>query len=412
MSELTFDEIKAKVDSGDMDVINGLVFGSINPVVPQQQPETPAPVEQPDETPEEETVTPSHNEEIEKARNYAALVEKREREERERLQKEKEELLRKTKEIEDKYKEEQKTKEEVLRRLQQLESQNVGSTEQTSQEDDEFVSDFAKRTRQEVEELKRMVGTLSENDPTIRGLKEGLDSVLTELNTEKEKRKELEEKEKQEKLQNQMFDNISKFQSKYPELKTEKHIKDLNEDYVKFRKDISYLSGARSVPELEKAIDEYYNNGKIKELADKNGIKPVSEYDKITKLMKIIDLKDGVKYNPATGNYDPIVDDVGVQVRYRSLDEAYKVENFYDEMSRVRKQSYTDVKNKLDTFNNAPVTLPNNTTTSFNGAMSPAQISEAINLPTMDRNWYKDPNKFAIVNAAYNALGLQAPDKK
>jgi septal ring factor EnvC (AmiA/AmiB activator) len=195
-----------------------------------------------------------------------------------------------------------------------------------------------------------------------------------------------------------------------PELQTKRSIKELNEDFLRFRKDISYISNAKNVQELERAIEEYYKGGDIKNIADRNGIKPVDEYDKLAKLMEVIDLKDGLKFNNRTGEYEPILDDGGNRIRYRSLEEAYKINNYYDEINKARKQAFKDVNNKLTTLQNAPVTLPQTVTTSLDEHYTTEQMREILNMPV--NQWKNDPRKRQMVEKVYSDLGIPLPKVK
>ena len=128
--------------------------------------------------------------------------------------------------------------------------------------------------------------------------------------------------------------------------------------------------------------------------------------------MELMDAKDGVKFNTSTGNYEPIVDDLGNQVRYRSLEEVYRINNYYDELNKQRQKAYTDVNNKLSAFNSAPVTLTTSQTTSVSERLSEDQIREGINIPLTDRNWANNPVKRELVEKAYLAAGTTPPSTR
>lgn len=406
---MTSEQIKAGIDSGDMNIINGVISGEIKEISMVE--ESPQIEVQQDTNQPVDTPTVDHiQDEIEQARLYAEMVERRAKEDKEKILREKEDLLRKQIEAENKLKQEIEAKEEIANRLRQLEeTKNSLSTEQNSQtvdEDDQYVSEFTKRTRQMVEELQSRSAV---DDPVVKQMYEELNRLKEDREADIARKREIEEKEKQEKLKKMVYENITQFQQKFPELRTEAPIAKVNEEYERFRNDISYLSGARSVIELETAINEYYNNGKIKELADKNGVKPVQDYDKLVKIMELMDAKDGVKFNVSTGNYEPIVDEFGNQVRYKSIEEVYRLNNFYDEINKARKQAYNDVNKKLEVFNNAPVSLSNSQTVSVADRLTEDQVREGLNIPLKNRNWANDPATRELVERAYLTAGTTPP---
>lgn len=404
---LTYDEIKQKIAEGDPDILNGVISGTLFQEQPEQE-VSQEPIQQPEidvqavETVPVQPVVDPVQEEIERARLYAEMVAKREKEKEE-------EYLKKLQDRETALKKEQQAKEEMEARLRQLEQMmnNKSTTVQTDQtttddDEDEYVSEYAKRTRQKLEELSAKYG---ESD--FKQISDELSRLKQEIEAEKELKRSLLEKEEKEKSQQRLFDSIRQFQLTYPELQTSKNIKELNEEYLKFRKDISYISNASTVKELEKAVADYFNGGDVRKIAEQNGIKPFEDYDKFTKIMDLIDLKEGIKYDPNIGDYVPITDETGTRVRYRSLEEAYKVNNFYDEVNRARKQAYRDVNNKLNQLKSSPVTLGNDQTTTFNANYDAATIKQLINMPVSE--WKHDPRKRQMVEKAFRDIGMEPP---
>lgn len=138
MKEMTKDQIQEGIQKGDMTIINGVISGeiqaveAIQPQVEQPATQTDIPVVENKEQPPAQTpIIDPYQEEIESARRYAEMTEKRYKEENERIYREKEELLRKQREAEDKLKQEIAAKEDIAKRLRQLEEmQNTHSTVQ------------------------------------------------------------------------------------------------------------------------------------------------------------------------------------------------------------------------------------------------------------------------------------------
>lgn len=346
----------------------------------------------------EPTVDPVQ-EEIERTRRYNEMLDRQRREEHD-------DYIRKLKEKEDQIAKEKKAREELQNSLQELQSLKKSTTDADTQntDDDEYVSEYTKQTRRMVEELKASVGS---DNPVVKKLIDEVEKIKTDYNSEKERNEQF-QREKAEKLaQEKLFDNIRNFQNGVPELKTSKDIVDIDSDYQRFRKDIAYLTKARSSEDVEKAIDEYNRGGTVKELADKNGIKPVEDYDKYMSVVELLDLKEGIKYDPVLGKHIPILDENGVQVRYRSMDEAYRVKNFYSNISNAKREAYKDVSKKLTEFKQSPTLLPSNNTDSFSSGMTLEQERELLN---MDPNrWINDPEKRRLVEIVYSKRGLEMP---
>lgn len=403
---LSYEEIKKKIDAGDQETINGVIDGSI---VPEQVEVPQSTVDQiPVETTVEDiqqvtepTPNPLFNE-LEQQRKYAEMLAKREQEKQE-------EYFRKLEEYTENLNKEKKAKEELENRLRQLELQidnksTISQNDQTSldtSDEDQFVSDYAKKTRQALEELQKKF-------PEVTQITEELNSLKQVIASEKKEKEMIAAEEAKKRQQQQLFDSIREFQIANPELQTKKNIKELNDEYLQFRKDISYITNSKSIQELENAIEDYFKGGETKTKADQNGIKPIDDYEKFVKIMELIDLKEGVKYDPKKGDYIPITDDTGARIRYRSLSEAYKINNYYDELNNARKKAYQDVNRKLTQINGGPVVLAPTQTSTFETTMTADQIREIINWPVS--MWKNNPQKRAMVEQAYSAIGSRMPN--
>lgn len=392
----------------DLETINAVLSGNIvigsqedANIIPQQTESTP--VEgQPkveDDIQSQPVVDPLEDE-IERQKRYTEMLEKRRREEYETY-------LREKQDTEKKLNEERKNREELEKRLQELEQlkKERPSENSTSIDDDEeYQNEYTKRTRRMIEELKQEVGY---NNPAVQQLIDKVNRIETEYETEKAERKKFQDQKKQNEDREKFLNGIRQFLINHSEIKPSRDITEIDEDYKRFRQDIAYLSKAQSVVELERAIDDYKKNGKIKELADQNGIKPVQDlatYDLITEL---VDFKDGVKYDSSLGKHVPILDENGVQVRYRSLDEAFNVKNYYENLTNSKRQAYRDVSAKLEQINNAPVVLKDEQLDSFSTGLTVDQEQEIINMHP--KEWINNPEKKKLVELVYNKRGLEIP---
>jgi hypothetical protein len=337
--------------------------------------------------------------EYERQKKYNEFLEKKAQEEHNRamfeLKRREEELAK-----------ERAAKEELEKKLQQLSAikQNEPSNSITTQEeDDEYASEYAKRTRQMVEDLKNRVG----DNPVV----DELVTKINEIQSDFQQRKQAEAREKAEREQrekeNRVFENIRDFQRRFPELQTSKDIKDIDQEYTNFRKDIAFLINAKESYQVDKAIEDYFKGGEVRKQADERGIKAIPDFEKYNNIADLIDIKNGIQRDPITGQYVPILDDDGVQVRYRSLDEVYKLKNHENEIINARKQSYHEISKKLETLQNVNVTIKPDKTSPIAGGYTPEQEREILNWKP--EVWIRDPDKRRVVEEIYTKHGLELP---
>lgn len=218
---------------------------------------------------------------------------------------------------------------------------------------------------------------------------------------------EAQQRQEEEYRQKKLIKDLDSFTSKYPELKMSDSIENLNREWMGFRKNILNITGATSPKELEHYIDDYVKGGKTKELADSHGIPFVKDYDKLMTVYELLDMKRGIKYNKELGVEEPILDDENKPVRYRTIEEAYKLSKYYDELNQARLSSMKDVQQKLRQRSQAAVTLNETETSSFDTGLSKADISRLIK---MDPKQYKNnPELRQQVEAVYRSIGMEPP---
>jgi hypothetical protein len=317
--------------------------------------------------------------ELERQKLYAELVEKRRIEE-------KEELLLRNKEIEEKLIKERKDREELEKKLQELEqlknernksSQLNDTINKDDDDEEEFVNEYTKKTRKMVEELKNSIG---KDNPIISQLTDEVYRIKQDYEQEKNERKRSLDLKKEQERQEKVFNNIRQFIIQHPELKPSKDISELDQEYKNFRRDIAYLTKSKTLKDLESAIEDYQKGGSVKELADQNGIKPFKDIDKYNFIAELLDFQAGLKYDSTKGQHIPILDENGVQVRYGSLEEAFNIKNYYNNLTNIKRQAYKDVSKKLEQFNNSPATLSPEQTESFKTNLTLEQEKEILNM--------------------------------
>lgn len=348
---------------------------------------------------EEPVVSRDYDAEEEAHKQYIEMIERRNKEE-------KEELLRSVRAKEEEAERERKVREDLEKRIQEIDArqQNAPSQSQLDEEvEDEFISDYNKKTRNMVEDLKRDIGS----SPELQKLYEKINTIEQSFESEAKRRKEEADREKRQAEVSKVFQTIRKFSTEHPEFSTEKDIEKLDQDYQTFRKDLAYLVQAKSNEDLEEAISDYRSGGRVKELADSNGIRYTKDFEKYEALADLLDFKDGVKYDPVLKKRVSITDDKGVQVRYRSLEEAYNIKNYYENMTNAKRQAFKEVSKKFSEIDSAPVTLKPEHTSTVSTGLTLDQEREYINMNP--KEWENNPEKLAIAKAVFAKRGLELP---
>jgi len=356
-------------------------------------------------TESESEVTPLIDYEQEERERQARLNEFR----AQQAQDEKERILLEKRETEERLEEERKANEELKNRLQmltELQSQQHQAPNGTTNddEDDEYVSDYAKRTRKELEELKAMY---SANDPRIQKFIEKADQYEAKIQSELEARERQRAKEAADEAERKAYGSIREFQRTVPELQTSVDIQEVEKEYFQFRRDLSSATKAKSKEEFDRYMLDYFKGGEVKKLADGKGITLPKDYDTYQKVVELADMKRGVTYDPTLGKEIPILNDEGRQVTYRSLEEAYRVKNYPDEMNRIRKQVIQDYQNKLNEARSGARTLDNETTVQFTGGLTTDQVKQV--LAWKPHEFINDPERRELVKQVYRSQGLDSP---
>lgn len=412
MEQLVFNnaqEVQQAYNTGDREkdlaIVNAVLTGNVaiktdeQPIEKQVEPQpTETPSATTDVTTEQQIENPIEDP-IEKEKAYAELVKEQYEIEKARLL---EETAKKNKEIED-YK---KAKEELEERLR-MASTNIQQAQPTTEtqvdEEEEFASEYAKKTRKMLEELRSQVG----NNPKVQEIAEEFDVIKSEYERrrteDEQKRQEKERKDREDKA----FNTIRDFQLKHPELKTEKDIKELDNEYTRFRNDIAHLTKARTLADVEKAIKDYFSGGEVRKLADSRGVPEMVDYNKYSEIANLVDMKNGIMFDPITGKEIPIVDDDGVRVRYRSIDEAYRVRNFDNELVNAKKSAYKEIGEKLNKFESAPPVLKPEQTDQFTTGYTIEQEREILSWNP--DQWVNNPEKRRMVQEVYAKRGLEVP---
>lgn len=404
----------------DLDIANSILTGQYSvidqPVVEPPVGDTPV-----SDTPigvDETTVVTDPNGEVtqaavdlEEAENQRRYEEfQRQIELENEIKRKEHESLLKLKEKEDLLNKEKQAREDLERRLQELTELQQLKLQQTStsngstddNEDDLYVSEYTKQIKRTVDELKETFGKDNAE------LKEKLAQFEEQNRVVLEEKRKREAEELEKKSRDKTFNTIRDFQKKYSELSTSKDIEEVEKEYLRFRSDMAALTKAKNAYELEKAINDYMSGGDYKKIADSRGIKMPDEYSKYQEISELYRMKHGLKYDPVTGQDVPILNDEGVQVRYSSLEEAYKVKNIDRLIEDARKRSFKEVAQKLTTVNNSARELPSDNV----GSISVPGITPEMEAEVMNWNpkyFINDPQKREIFRKVYLSRGMTPP---
>jgi DNA repair exonuclease SbcCD ATPase subunit len=414
MDKLVFetpDQVQQAMNSGnrqkELETVNAVLAGNIEikstqpiptSVVDNQETQNQVVENKPEEIKPTEDIVPT--EEVDKERKYQEFLLQKEKEEKELY-------LIELKKKEDEFKREKIAREELEKKLQELSDlkklEPSTSVNTQTDDDDSYVAEYEKRTRKMVEDLKSQVG----DSPVVRELVDKIQKIESEYETRKQEVAKLQQEEVRKKQEDKVFDSIRELQMKYPELQTQKDIKEIDKDYLNFRKNIAFLVKAKNSLDVDRAIKDYYNNGEVKKLAEARGIKDVPDYNKYTTVADLIDLKNGIQRDPITGEERQIQDEFGNPVRYRSLDEVYKLSRYYDDLTNARQRTLKEVSKKLETIEQSPVTLRPEQIGEFTTGFSLEQEQEILNWKP--EVWVNDPAKKKMVEEVYLKRGLEMP---
>lgn len=419
--EMTAEEIRQGAYTGDkekdLQMINAFLSGNVSVKQQEVSNEEPATLDNTvtETSTEGETVTePDFDaEEEERKRRYEQFLKEKElaaqiEEERKKqllIAKQKEEEIKKEREA--RLELEKKLKE--LSELQQTKTQQQSTTDSyTDDSEEEFVSDYAKGTREKVDRLESLINEFGSNHPKVKELEEEIRTFREEFKVVMEERQRKAREEEEKRQRDKLYGGIREFQNRYPELKTTVDIEEVDRQYQQFRNDMAVAIKAKSVFELEQAIADYFAGGDYKKIADEKGIKAPADYDKYQAIVELYDMKRGIKYDPVTGKENPILNDEGQRVTYRSLEEAYYVMNREKELADMRRKSSQEIAKKISQINGGAVELPSN----MNGqVVQQGYTKDQVNtlLNTDIKAIINDPVKLDEFKRLSIAMGYDAP---
>lgn len=419
--EMTAEEIRQGAYTGDkekdLQMINAFLSGNVSVKQQEVSNEEPATLDNTvtETSTEGETVTePDFDaEEEERKRKYEQFL--KEKELAAQIEEERKKQLLIAKQKEEEIEKERKARLELEKKLKELSELQQTKTQQQSTTDsytddseEEFVSDYAKGTREKVDRLESLINEFGSNHPKVKELEEEIRTFREEFKVVMEERQRKAREEEEKRQREKLYGGIREFQNRYPELKTTVDIEEVDRQYQQFRNDMAVAIKAKSVFELEQAIADYFAGGDYKKIADEKGIKAPVDYDKYQTIVELYDMKRGVKYDPVTGKENPILNDEGQRVTYRSLEEAYYVMNREKELADMRRKSSQEIAKKISQINGGAVELPSN----MNGqVVQQGYTKDQVNtlLNTDIKAIINDPVKLDEFKRLSIAMGYDAP---
>lgn len=345
--QLTKVELEAKIDAGDSEVMNAYLEGRVEIV--EEGAETKESEKSPAEG-TEDTPTTHSQEEIESLipSDFKNPIP--------------------TPTASDDEEDEEDDKLEALKaqyeaKIKELEKRVPAILDEDEEEELEYASKITLNTRRMVADLKadlqKLTGTADISN---------LAAKIQKMENADLERQKIEEKERKDTLakeaRNKVFNEVRLLQERAPYFQTKNSIDNLYENYVEFKKNVASVIKVEDTNLINKAVysairgeDESAKN--LQKALSLAGVNTLDEGAKYLDILDIIDAKNGVKFNVSSGKYDTITDDFGNPVKLRSLQDAYKLSNYYQEMTSVGKEVARDIQKKLDILQNSAQTLDN-----------------------------------------------------
>jgi len=280
--------------------------------------------------------------------------------------------------------------------------------------DDEFASNYSKNNRTEIQEMKNTVAGLKDITPdALAALVARLDKIDDD-NKLKDEEKDREARVKADAdYQTKMFDSIDKFTEgdSKAHLKLAKSTKEKYDEHTALRTRITDYLKTDDEKIVEKALrgvvkneSEYFKGMRTK--MEGVGIVIPEDTQNYLKLSEIVDLKMGVKYNSITGGYDKIVDEVGVQIRQKSIEDAYKLSNYVEVMSGVAKDQSLKIQQQLSNKEGSAVSIPSANLSQGNESdnMTEDEMNSILDMSARDLKNPELKKKFDQVDAYLKGL--------
>jgi hypothetical protein len=233
------------------------------------------------------------------------------------------------------------------------------------EEDDEYATDFSKNTRLMLQKTRDEIASLSSNDPRYNDLQQQVKNILdNQTRIDNDITQKAEEKE-QEALNTKLYEDVNNFQTSHEEFATPKDVKEINGEFLGFRKQLATVNAIDpnddiAINVLEAKYFKQFDGGAVHQRMEEMGIKPPDGTEALRKIIEYNDIKNGYRIDDMTGKKLPIKDSLGQQVRYATIEDAFIVTNYATLKAEMENKASVEIINKLNNRDNSAVGLGNN----------------------------------------------------
>ena len=314
----------------------------------------------PIETVTEEVDIPPTEPEISESARYTAYLEQEIKNNKEKLNHESAETAKFRTESE----ENRRLFDEAKRKLDNSALTLNTSPETLPDEDDEFASDYEKKTRLELAQLKSRIDINRSNNPDVTELRRELKDIKDAQTRIDQIKKDNDAKKHQEKLTQTLYDDVSSFQNGYSQFTTPKPVRDLNEDFLRFRDQLATVyaidpKDQEAVNVLESKYFKRFDNSNVFNKMTERGITPPEGTDILRDIIKYNDLKNGYQVDDMSGKKIPVTNSFGKQVSYGTIEEAYIIKNHSTLRADALNEASVEIQNKIINHRQSAVEVGN-----------------------------------------------------
>jgi hypothetical protein len=218
----------------------------------------------------------------------------------------------------------------------------------------------------------------------VAALEAKLNSILEIEGKRAEEDKARAAKYAEQEQMNKLFSEVDVFAGAHERFQMKRDTADVHRDVESFKTRLKDYLRTEDTRVVDKAYHKIVNGEDSKMVEDitKVGIEIPEDAASYLKLAEIVDLKNGFTFNKHTGEYDPILNDYGIRVAQRSIEDAFKLSRFDDIIREREAAQVGKIEQRLSTRDGSAVTLPDSALTDGSeGAMSSEEINQLLSMP-------------------------------
>ena len=232
-------------------------------------------------------------------------------------------------------------------------------------DDIELASNYSKNNRSDIENLKETIASLGTgvNSEALNAILDRVGKIEEANKTSEEERVNDKKRTDKEERQIKMFKSIDTFSADKEHLKLSKTTEEEYKEHTALRGRITEYMRTDDDAIVNKTLrgitanETPFYQGLRKKMEDV-GITIPEDTSNYLKLSDIVDLKMGVKYDPQTGGYNKILDDLGRQVCQRTIEDAYKLSNYSGNMDKARRDQSLLIQEQLNSKSDSAISIP------------------------------------------------------